>query len=68
MCAQKYFILFPFQKEGKYVYAHVTGLGMGVWLFCSEVQRSAYIRAFQEVIQRNAKALDKIKVIDFRYK
>ncbi len=50
------------------MYAQVTGLGMGVWLFCSEVQRSAYIRAYQEVIQRNAKALDKIKVIDFRYK
>ncbi len=53
-------------EAGRRVYAQVTGLGLGVWLFSARAQREAYIRAFQEAVLLNAAALDKIDVIDFR--
>ncbi len=49
------------------MYAQVTGLGLGVWLFSAKAQRSAYVRAFQDAIERNARLLDRIAVVDFSW-
>jgi hypothetical protein len=47
------------------VYAHVVGLGLGVWMYRSQIQNSMYLKAFQNVLENVE--LPFISDIDFRY-
>jgi len=51
--------------SGQKVYAHVVGLGLGVWMINSKVQNEMYLKAFQNVLENTP--LPFISDIDFRY-
>ncbi len=49
------------------VYAQVTGLGLGVWLYSAANQRIAYVEAYQRVLEKLAPVLSNVAVIDFSW-
>ena len=52
------------EESDKDVFVHIVGLGLGVWMRCSGIQRELYLKAFQAVLQ--AGKYPRIKDVYFR--
>jgi Domain of unknown function (DUF4804) len=48
------------------VYAQMTGLGLGAWLWQPELQEKLFLLAFQRVLERNHQNLKFVAVVDLR--
>jgi Domain of unknown function (DUF4804) len=50
------------------VYAQMTGLGLGAWLWQPEpeLQKKLFLIAFQRVLERNGRNLNFVAVVDLR--
>lgn len=51
------------ESEDKDIFAHMVGLGLGVWTFLPDVQMELYLLACQNVVERLS--LTRIKTIHF---
>ena len=47
------------------MFAHVVGLGLGVWMYDQMTQKKTYLQAFQNVLTRNK--FNHVKVVAKRY-
>lgn len=52
-------------SQGRKVYVHVVGLGLGVWMYKPDVQNELYLTAFENVL--NEVRLPNISDIDFSW-